>query len=43
VVEVGQRNGLIAQIVKGLEQGETVINHPGDDVEDNTRIKPRLN
>ena len=43
VVEVGQRNGLIAQIVNGLESGEIVINHPGDDIEDNTRIEQRLN
>jgi len=42
-VKVGQRNGLIAQILEGLEEGETVINHPGDDVEDGTRIEIRSN
>ena len=40
-VEVGQRNGLIAQVVTGLSMGETVINHPDDAVDDGTRIKPR--
>jgi len=40
-VKVGQRNGLVAQILLGLTQGETVINHPSDDIEDGTRIKPR--
>lgn len=41
VVEVGQRNGLIAQIINGVEEGERVINHPNDEVEDNARVKPR--
>lgn len=40
-VKVGQRNGLSAQILDGLTQGETVINHPSDDIEDSTRIKSR--
>jgi HlyD family secretion protein len=39
-VTVGQRNGLIAQIIDGLEQGEAVINHPSEAIEDGTRIKP---
>ena len=42
-IKVGQRNGLIAQIIEGVEEGETVINHPSDDVEDNRRIKQRMN
>jgi HlyD family secretion protein len=42
-VNVGQRNGLSAQIIEGLTAGETVINHPGDEVGDGTRIKPRTN
>jgi HlyD family secretion protein len=40
-VKVGQRNGLIAQILAGLSPGETVINHPDDEIDDGTRIKPR--
>lgn len=40
-VEVGQRNGLAAQIVSGLAEGEMVINHPGDQVEDGVRIVSR--
>lgn len=39
-VKVGQRNGLIAQILDGLTEGDSVINHPGDDVEHNTRVEP---
>ena len=40
VVEVGQRNGLAAQINAGLEEGDTVINHPSDEVEDGVRVEP---
>lgn len=39
IVEVGQRNGLTAQIIDGVEQGEMVINHPNDDVEDGVSVK----
>ena len=41
VVKIGQRNGLVAQILEGLEQAELVINHPSDEVEDNVRIESR--
>ena len=40
-VKVGQRNGLAAQILEGLNAGETVINHPGEKVNEGTRIKTR--
>lgn len=39
VVKVGQRNGLTAQILEGLNEGDSVINHPGDDVDDGVRVK----
>jgi len=42
VVKVGQRNGLTAQILEGISEGEEVINHPSDDVEDGCRIKQRF-
>ncbi|MEJ2141198.1 MAG: HlyD family efflux transporter periplasmic adaptor subunit [Gammaproteobacteria bacterium] len=41
VVKVGQRNGMIAQVLEGIEEGEKVINHPNDDVKDNGRAKIR--
>ncbi|WP_126455929.1 efflux RND transporter periplasmic adaptor subunit [Sulfuriflexus mobilis] len=41
VVKVGQRNGLVAQILTGVDEGESVINHPSDDVEDGRRVSPR--
>ena len=38
-VEIGERNGLAAQVVKGLTKGERVITHPSDQVEDGVRVK----
>jgi HlyD family secretion protein len=40
-VDVGQRNGLIAQILDGVQPGEVVINHPSDEVEDGRSVKQR--
>jgi len=38
VVKIGQRNGLAAEIVSGLKEGERVITHPDDAVKDGVRI-----
>jgi len=40
-VKVGQRNGLIAQILEGVNDGVLVINHPSDEVDDGKRVKVR--
>lgn len=40
-VSVGQRNGLRAQILSGVEPGEAVINHPSDAVEDGRGVRRR--
>jgi HlyD family secretion protein len=40
-VEVGQRNGLSAQILEGLAEGEAVITHPDDTIENDVRVKRR--
>lgn len=40
-VNVGQRSGIVAEIVSGLEEGEQVINHPGSNVADNSRVRKR--
>lgn len=40
-VSIGQRNGLTAQILEGIEAGELVINHPSDDVEHDSKVTPR--
>lgn len=40
-VQVGQRNGLVAQILDGLAEGQLVINHPSDEVEDGRSVTER--
>lgn len=40
-VKVGQRNGLSAQILEGLVEGEAVITHPDDTIDDGVRVKRR--
>ncbi len=41
VVKIGQRTGLLAQILEGLETGDKVVNHPSDEVADGVRIRER--
>lgn len=41
-VEVGNRNGLDAQIVAGLEPGEAVLTHPDERIEDGSAVEPHL-
>lgn len=40
-VEVGHRNGLSAEILSGLKEGEMVVAHPDDEVKDGARVKIR--
>lgn len=40
-VEVGQRNGLTAEIISGIKANEKVIAHPDESISDGTRIKSR--
>ncbi len=40
-VEIGQRNGLEAQVLSGLAEDEPVIVHPSDDVADGVEVVPR--
>ena len=40
-VEVGQRNGLEAQVLSGLEAGQQVVVHPSDTLADGKRLAPR--
>jgi HlyD family secretion protein len=41
VVEIGQRNGLAAQIISGLQENEKVLAYPDDSISDGTKIKQR--
>lgn len=38
-VEVGHRNGLVAEIVKGLADGEPVVAHPDDRLHEGSRVR----
>ena len=39
VVRIGQRNGLQAQVLDGLQAGEPVVVHPDDKISDGVRVK----
>ncbi len=40
-VTIGQRNGLVAQIINGLKENEQIIDHPGNEVEHGRSTKIR--
>ena len=40
-LQVGQRNGLMAEIVSGLQEKEWVVSHPDDSIKNGTPIRPR--
>jgi HlyD family secretion protein len=40
-VGVGRRNGIAAQVLSGLAEGEAVILHPGDTVSDGKKVRAR--
>jgi HlyD family secretion protein len=41
IVELGQQTGREAEVLAGLDEHARVIVHPGDTVQDGTRVKPR--
>jgi HlyD family secretion protein len=40
-VTVGHESGLTAEVLEGLTEGETVVVHPGNALEDGSRVEPR--
>ena len=40
-VEIGRQNGLEAEVIEGVREGESVIVHPNDDVEDGVSVRVR--
>ena len=40
-VTVGHRNGLVAEIVKGITEREMVITHPDESIKDGSRVRMR--
>ncbi len=41
IVEVGQRNGLAAQIISGLNEKEKVLAYPDDTISEGTKVRQR--
>ena len=41
MVETGQRNGLTAQVVSGLDEGQQLITHPGEMIDDGVKVQVR--
>ncbi len=39
-IQIGQDNGVTAQVLGGLEEGDIVISHPGDNVQDGVAVRP---
>ncbi len=42
-VSVGQRSGLAVQVLGGLEEGDVVIEHPDDSIDQGVRVNPQEN
>jgi HlyD family secretion protein len=40
-VDIGHRSGLAVEILSGLSEDEAVITHPGDNVQDESRVRTR--
>ncbi|MEQ8954413.1 MAG: hypothetical protein RL120_09790, partial [Gammaproteobacteria bacterium] len=40
-VQIGQRNGLQAQIISGLTPGQQVVSYPDSQLEDGSRVRSR--
>ncbi len=40
-VKVGRQNGLEAEILEGLSEGDIVVQHPSDQIQDGVRIRQR--
>lgn len=40
-VEIGRREGLVAEVIAGVDRGSIVVMHPPDDLVEGTIVKPR--
>ncbi len=40
-IEVGQRAGLVTEVLSGLDAGTRIVSHPDDTLSDGARVKPR--
>ena len=40
-VQPGQRSGISTEILSGIDEDEVIINHPGDNLDDGSRVRSR--
>jgi HlyD family secretion protein len=41
IIKVGRQNGLEAELLDGLAEGDQVVLHPSDQIEDGVEVRPR--
>ena len=41
IVKVGRQNGLEAEILNGLAEGDVVVLHPSDQIQDGVKVRQR--
>lgn len=41
IIKIGQRNGLQAQVIEGLQRDDRVILHPDNSIESGTSVRIR--
>jgi HlyD family secretion protein len=41
IVKVGRQNGLEAEVVEGLSEGDVILLHPSDQIDDGTKVRQR--
>jgi HlyD family secretion protein len=41
IVEIGRQNGLMAEVLGGLSEGDVVVIHPSDQVDEGVRVRSR--
>jgi HlyD family secretion protein len=41
LVKIGHQNGLEAEVVEGLQEGDTIVIHPSDQIEDGVAVRQR--
>jgi HlyD family secretion protein len=41
MVETGKKSGLMTQVLSGIDEGDVIINHPGDNLDEGSRVRSR--
>jgi HlyD family secretion protein len=40
-VTIGRQNGIEAEVIEGLSEGDEIVLHPSDQIEDGVKVKQR--